>query len=139
MSVEQLEQQANGTPPEAPEAPRYDKTAWTGKPSLKEEDVYVESLDAWVRVRELTAATLTRIAQDCTRMKGSTFTVDQTRQRVLTFSAGVVEPKFDEQEANVMAHQHGQAFNVVCGVIDELSGTSEEAVEKARRQFRPKR
>lgn len=139
MSVEQIEQQANGTVPEAAEPPRYDKAAWTGKPSLKEEDVYVESLDSWVRVRELTAATLTRIAQECTHVKGSTFKVDQTRQRVLTFAAGIIEPKFDEHEANVLAHEHGQAFNVVCGVIDELSGTSEEAVEKARQRFRPKR
>lgn len=129
------ESEPNGTSEQA----HYDKSAWTTGATLTVEDVYVEPLDTYVKVRELTAGQVASISERCTLMKNGQIKVDQTRQRVLTFSAGCVEPKFDEQEANALAHKHGRAFSVVVGVIDALSGTDEEAVEKARRRFRPRR
>ena len=120
--------------------PQLDKSSWlNGATDLEETDVLVESLGGTVRVRALSAGDLARITDQCLSMKGDVAKVDSQRMGVLKFATGVIEPKFDEAEANVISHRFGKAFSLVVGVIDELSKASEEDIAKAQRRFRPRR
>lgn len=139
MSADQLEQTQNGAGQPLDE-PSYDKGSWlNGATDLEEQDVYVDGPDAWVKVRGLSAGQQARITDQCLSMKGDVAKVDSQRMAVLKFKEGVIEPSFDEQEANVINHQFGKAFSLVVAVIDELSKASEEDIAKAQRRFRPRR
>lgn len=134
-----VEAQSNGVA-EVIEQPKFDKAKWLMGPSdLVEQEVWIDHLNDAVKVRGLTAGQQGSISEQCTTLKGQKITVDQTRIKVLTFSMGVVEPYFDEHEANQIAHKFGGAFELVVGVINAISGATEEDIEKARRRFRPRR
>lgn len=142
MSVEQIEQASNGhvEATEVIDQPRLDKQSWlNGATDLEEAEVHVEAVGDSVKIRALSAGQLARIQSQCLSMKGDVAKVDSQRMGVLKFCAGVVEPKFDEQEANVISHQFGPSFSLVLQAIDELSGASEEDVQRAMRRFRPRR
>lgn len=139
MSVEQLDAQ-NGAVPEVVDAPTFAKDSWlSGATDLEEADVFVEAVGTHVKVRALSAGQLASIQDRCLSMKGDTAKVDSARMAVLKFATGVIEPTFDENEANVVAHKFGKSFSLVVGVIDELSKASEEDIAKAARRFRPGR
>lgn len=139
MSVEQIEQQANGTP-DIIDQPKFDKAAWlNGATDLEEGEVYIEALDDSVKVRGLSAGQLATIQDQCLVMKGETMKLDTQQMDVMKFCAGVIEPKFSRDEANVISHRFGTSFSLVVSVINEISKASEEDVQKARRRFRPKR
>ena len=141
MSLDQLEAPPNGAvPDDVVEQPRFDKQSWlSGATDLEETEVYIEALNDSVKVRALSAGQLARITDQCLSMKGDVAKVDSQRMGVLKFVAGVIEPKFDENEANVINHRFGRAFSLVVGVIDEISKASEEDIAKAQRRFRPGR
>lgn len=131
---------SNADNPDVVAAPRFDKTSWlTGATDLEEGEIYIEAVGDTVRVRALSAGQLARIQDQCLSMKGETAKVDSQRMAILKFVAGVIEPKFDEQEANVIAHRFGKAFSLVVDLIDEVSKASEEDVAAARARFRPRR
>lgn len=117
----------------------FSKEAWGGQSVLKEVDMPVEALNTWVRIRELSAAKVAEINDEVTTIKGQRLKYDQKRRAVLTFAAGVVEPAFTVDEANVLQHQHGSAFTVVVSAIDDLSGSGDDALEAAKKRFRPRR
>jgi hypothetical protein len=120
--------------------PRLSKESWlNGATDLEEAEVYVEAVQDHVKIRALSAGQLARIQSQCLSMKGDAAKVDTQRLGVLKFTAGVTEPKFSEQEANVISHKFGRSFELVLKAIDELSGASEEDVNRAMRRFRPGR
>lgn len=137
--VEELEAGLNGQP-DVIDQPKLDKQSWlNGATDLEEAEVYVEAVSDHVRIRALSAGQLARIQSQCLSMKGDSAKVDTQRLGVLKFTAGVIEPVFDEQEANVISHQFGPSFELVLKAIDELSGASEADVSAAMRRFRPRR
>ena len=142
MSTDQLEENvANGRADDAViDQPTFDKDRWMSGPSdIVEDEVYVESLNTYVKVRGLTAGQLARIQDQCLTMKGDMMKIDSQRMAALKFAAGVKEPQFNEQEANYIEHTFGPAFSLVVGVFDDISKASEEDVQKARNRFRPRR
>lgn len=139
MSTDQLTDVAEGNG-HVLDQPKFDKQSWlTGATDLQEGEVYVEAINDSVKVRGLTAGQLASIQTQCTTMKGSTLKFDAGRAEVLRFAAGVVEPQFSEEEANVIAHRFGESFSLIVSVIDEISRASEEDVAKAKARFRPRR
>lgn len=131
----------NGSPADdIIDAPKFDKGSWLGGATdLEEAEVYVEAVDASVKVRALSAGQLASIQDQCLSMKGDVAKIDSHRMQVLKFVAGVIEPKFDENEVNTIAHKFGRSFSLVVGVIDEISKATEEDIQKAKRRFRPRR
>jgi hypothetical protein len=119
--------------------PVFSKEAWTSGPSDIVDDVIDLDGGRSVRVRSLTAGQQARISEMCSHVKGQVVTVDQTRIKALKFSYGVVEPSFDEYEAYGMVDKFGHDVELVVGVIDLISGATEEEIEKAKRRFRPRR
>jgi len=118
------------------EKPTFSKDAWNGQAVLQEVEMPVDALGTWVRIRELTAAKVSEISDAVTTIKGQRLRYDQKRRAVLTFAAGVIEPEFTVDEANVLQHQHGAAFTLVVSAIDEISGSGDEALEAAKQRFR---
>lgn len=116
--------------------PVFSKDAWNGQSVLREVEMPVEALGTWVCIRELSAAKVSEISDAVTTIKGQRLKYDQSRRAVLVFAAGVIEPAFTVDEANVLQHQHGSAFTLVVSAIDELSGSGDEALEKAKQRFR---
>jgi len=145
MNTLGIEQEAspNGSdhePADVVDAPRFDKQSWLDGPGdLDEVEVHVDAIGGSVTVRALTAGQLATVQDQCLHMKNDVMKVDSQRMAVLKFARGVIEPQFTEDEANVIAHKFGRSFNLVVGVIDEISKASEEDVQKARRRFRPRR
>lgn len=142
MSVDELTAAANGAGghPDVVDQPRFDKNSWlNGATDLEECEVEVEGINDSVKVRALSAGQLARIQDQCLSMKGDVAKVDSQRMGVLKFAAGVIEPQFDEQEANVISQRFGHAFSLVVGVIDEISKATDEDIQKAKRRFRPRR
>jgi hypothetical protein len=140
IAVAEQSAEVHAQVPQAP-APTFDKERWlTGPSDIEEVVVYVESLDTSVRLHGLTAGQQARIQDQCMTIKGSTsMKIDALKMGVLKWTYGVIEPKFDENEANVIAQKYGQAFTLVVDTIDELSKASEEDVAAARSRFRPHR
>lgn len=142
MSIPELEQQAsNGrTEPEVIDQPRFDKTSWlNGATDLEEREVFVSDEQGHVRVKALSAGALATINDQCLVMKGDTMKMDTQQMGVIKFVKGVIEPTFSREEANVISHRFGPAFNLVVSVIDEISRASDEDIAKAKARFRPKR
>src|SRR5687767_14973159 len=105
--TDQLVTSTNGTGSgsDVVDQPTYDKGSWlNGATDLEEADVYVEPIQTWVKVRGLSAGEQGRITDQCLSMKGDVAKIDSQRMGVLKFAAGVVEPSFDENEANVINH-----------------------------------
>ena len=50
---------------------------------------------------------------ECLTMRNDVMSVDSVRLGNLKFAAGVINPKFDEQEANVISHKFGSSFTLV--------------------------
>lgn len=143
MSVDELTVE-NGAQPvvsgDVIDQPKFAKDSWlNGATDLDEAEVFVEAIGDSVKVRALTAGQQARIQDQCLSMKGDVAKVDSQRMAVLKFAAGVVEPKFDEQEANVISQRFGRSFSLVVGVIDDISKATDEDIQKAKRRFRPRR
>lgn len=124
-------------PIEVIDAPEKRKSSWlTGPGDLIEFDLPVDAVGDTVTVRALSAGQRHLITTETMHMAGDKMTFDATRRAVMTFAAGVVSPVFSEAEANVIAHKWGPAFDLVVEVINEISKTDDDALEKARRKFR---
>lgn len=142
--VEQIEAAPNGTantaeqpPVQVIDSPVKAKGSWLSGPGdLIEFDLDVDAVGDAVTVRALSAGQRHLITTETMHMSGDKMTFDATRRAVMTFAAGVVSPVFTEAEANVIAHKWGPAFDLVVDVINEISKTQEDALEKARRKFR---
>lgn len=142
MTVDQLEQENHAAPADVDviDQPRHAKGSWLdGASDLDEAEVFVEAVNDSVKIRALSAGQLARIQSQCLQMKGDVAKVDSQKLGVLKFAAGVIDPVFDENEANVISHKFGASFALVLAAIDELSGASEADVQKAMRRFRPRR
>lgn len=143
MSIPEITQEAgaNGSDPgiitEVVDGNLATKASWLQGPGdLIECDIDVPGVGT-VKVRSLTAGQQNLLQTECMTMKGDEIKFDTNRREAMTFAAGVVQdPPFSEQEANVIAHTWGPAFKLVVTVINEISGTQDDALEKARRKFR---
>jgi hypothetical protein len=62
-------------------------------------------------------------------------TINTSRLEILQFAHGAVEPKFSEDQAQLVAEKYGPAFKKAIAKIDELSGVDKEAIEKAADTF----
>jgi hypothetical protein len=139
MAVHQLEDSPNGVA-DVVDAPKLDKGSWLGGATdLEETEVWVDAIGDAVKVRALSAGQQAAIQDQSLSMKGDTVKVDSQRMQVLKFAAGVIEPKFNENEANQISHRFGKAFSLVVGVIDELSKAGENEIRAAQARFRPSR
>lgn len=110
------------------------KDEWLSGPDLAEQTVQLGD-GKTVRVRELTAGEQARISDLCTSIKGQRVKVDQERVQCLTFSYGCIDPKFDEHEARRIAQKTGSDFALTIGVINAISGATEEHIERAQARF----
>lgn len=117
------------------------KEAWA-KPSLKTKSVYVEELGGEVRIRELPAEYSAEVASHFEMRsvgRDSIAKVDTATMERLQFAFGVVDDDgnqlFNEDEARVVAQNHGRAFKTVIQAIDELSGTGKEDEERTAQVF----
>lgn len=139
--VQTIEQTSNGVAePEVIDRPQHSKASWlNGATDLEEAEVFIEDINDSVRIRALSAGQLATIQSQCLTMKGDVASVNSVKLGNLKFSAGVIEPRFDEDEANQISHSFGRSFSLVLAAIDELSGATEADVQKAMRRFRPKR
>jgi hypothetical protein len=125
---------------EVVEQPQYSKSSWLEGPGdLEETEVDVPGVQDAVKIRSLTARQQADIRDACLSMKGDTAKVNSARMGVLTFMRGVVEPKFNENEAEQVQRRFGRSFTLVVDAINEISQASEADVERARRRFRPRR
>lgn len=145
MSIPQIEQEVspNGSDPAAPEAqiieqPRRARETWLNGPTdLVEMDLEVPALNDSVTIRSLSAGQFSEIlnrSQVATPSGGTEIDI-QILQR-LTFMYGMVEPKFSEEETNVIAFRLGPAFTFVVEAINEISKSSPEAIARFRKRFR---
>lgn len=148
MSVSDAQNIANGvvdhpqalSSSEVVEQPSFDKTRWlTGPSDIEEQDLYVEAIDATVKIKGLTAAEAGQIQNECTVVRGDQFEFNSSRSALLTFMHGVVEPKFTEQEVNVIQHKFGPAFGLVVEAVNDISKGSPDALKQAKQRFRPRR
>lgn len=121
---------------------RSTKDSWLQGPGdLEEADVEdVPVKGETVRVRGLPAAYSNQASSEALEMKTGprgeqTATVNTEKLEVLQFAHGVIEPKFNVNEARVVAQKYGPAFKKVVAKIDELSGVDKEALEKAEARF----
>lgn len=125
---------------EVVDAPRRSKDSWLKSPGdLVELDIEIPSVGDSVKIRSLSAGQHAQIQNESMTMKGDTMRFDTHRRNILTFTMGVVEPKFSENEANVIAHKFGPAFKLVVDAIGEISESSEEAMKRVRERFRARR
>jgi hypothetical protein len=121
---------------------RSTKEAWiTGEGDLKQaevEDVPVEG--ASVLVRGLPAAYSAQASSEALEMRSTPrgdqiATVNQQRLELLQFVHGVIEPKFNVDEAAIVQEKYGPAFTKIIKAIDKLSGVDKEALVKAEARF----
>jgi hypothetical protein len=121
---------------------RSTKEAWlVGPGDLKEADVEdVPSPGMSVRVRALPAAYSNEAQSTATEVKqtpnGDTVaTINTAKLEILQFTHGVIEPKFSQAEAKIIAERYAPAWRKVIDKIDELSGLDKEAIEAANARF----
>lgn len=123
---------------------RSTKEAWlTGPGDLEEadvEDVPVPGMS--VRVRGLPAqysneASSKALEYRATPQGDQVATINTGTMEVLQFTYGVIDPKFSEPEARIIAQRFGPAFRRVIEKIDELSGVDKEAIKQANTHFQP--
>jgi hypothetical protein len=93
-----------------------------------------------VKVRGLAASFSNRAISDALEMKqtpkgDSISTVNTERLEILQFMHGVIEPKFSEPQARIVAEKYGPAFKRVVAEVDRLSGMDKESVEAAQQRF----
>ncbi len=123
--------------------PRSTKEAWLGPNAgdLREADVEdVPTKGQTVRVRGLAAAYSNQATSEALETvigpKGEqTARVNTERLEVLQFVHGVIEPKFNLDEATHISRTFGPAFKKVIAKIDELSGIDKEAIEATEARF----
>lgn len=96
-----------------------------------------------VMVRGLPAAFSNRASSEALQVKqdgrDQIASVNTERLEVIQFAQGVIEPVFDEDEAQKIAEKYGPAFNKVIAEIDRLSGVDKEALAEASTRFQPGR
>jgi hypothetical protein len=121
---------------------RSTKDSWLQGPGdLKEADVEdVPVPGETVRVRGLPAAYSNQAQSEALELKTDRHgeqlaTVNTARLEVLQFTHGVVDPVFNEGEAQAVSEKFGPAFKKVIAKIDELSGVDKEAIENAQATF----
>ncbi len=146
MSTQQIEQEAGSNGHEQEpivviDSPVRSKRSWLDGPGdLVEMDLDVPGLGDGVKIRALSAGQWATIQNESMTMKGDTMRFDSHRRQVLTFMYGVIEPgDLSEEDVNVIAHKWGSAFKFVADAITEISGSSEEAMERVRARFRARR
>lgn len=93
-----------------------------------------------VRVRALPAAYSNQASSEALEMKTTArgeqiATVNTGKLEVLQFAHGVIDPRFNVEEAQIVATKYGPAFRKVIEKIDELSGIDKEALEQATATF----
>jgi hypothetical protein len=145
VSVPEITQQAttNGHSDDEPvviDQPAKAKSSWLDGPGdLVEDDLEVPGLGDSVRIRSLNAGEFAMVQNESMTMKGDTMRFDTHRRQVLTFKHGVIEPRFSEDEVNVIAFKWGAAFRFVVDAINEISQSSDDDLKRVRARFRPRR
>jgi hypothetical protein len=88
-----------------------------------------------LRVRALSAHAATAVVQGNVRMVKGQPNVDIAAVQIAKFERGVIQPKFTTEQVRKLHRTAGQSFTKVVGVIDEISGMSDEAEEEAEASF----
>jgi hypothetical protein len=121
---------------------RSTKESWLQGPGDVQEavveDVPVEGES--VLVRGLPAAYSNRAQSEAleliTGRRGEqSATVNTAKLEVIQFAAGCVEPKFSEQEAEIIAQKYGPGFKKVISEIDRPSGVTQAKAETVQATF----
>lgn len=98
------------------------------KGSLKEDDV-LNVFGGKVRVRELSAAQMSRIQQDSVSGVGRTARISLAKMEKLQFLHGVTRPKYTPEDVERLHRNSGSDFAKVIAAIDEMSGTGKDKDE----------
>lgn len=105
-----------------------DILAWQ---DLVDEEVFVPEWGGTVKVRGLTRAQVYQMQKDATVGK----TVDGQRSDMLMLVAGIVEPKFTEDQGAQLMGKSAGATQRLLDAIMRLSGMGGEAAAAADRSF----
>jgi hypothetical protein len=107
-----------------------------GSSDLKEEDLYLDSLEMWVRIRALAGAYSNEALSKAYEVKmvqgrggrqEQTSHLDTQRLEELQVLHGLVIPKFATlQEVREFAQRNGPAWQKLTKAIQDLSGLSDE-------------
>jgi hypothetical protein len=103
-------------------------------PSDLEERV-VEAFGGTVRVRALSAHAAAAVVQGNVKVVRGNPDVNIAAVQIAKFERGVIEPKFTHEQVVKLHRTAGSSFTKVVGVIDEISGMTEDAEEEADATF----
>lgn len=110
-----------------------------GASDLREEEVYVETLDGSVVVRGLGAAFSNDAQSQALEMKtiGNTqiASVNTALLEEIQIHHGLIDPKLSREEVRGFMERCGPAVRVIADKIDELSGVDKKAIEDANARF----
>lgn len=101
-------------------------------------DLEERDVEVWggkVRVRGLTVAQAARIHQGNVKVVRGNPDVNIAAVQIAKFELGVVKPKLTHDQVVTLHKTSGAGFTRVVGVIDELSGMSEEELRDAQQEF----
>jgi hypothetical protein len=102
---------------------------------ITEKEIEVPEWDCSVKIRSFTAAQATAIRQQGLSFQGEETKVAWGEMEIMQFQQGVVEPRFDEDQARQLHLTSGRGFARVIEALDELSNIDKEALAKAREEF----
>lgn len=103
---------------------------------LEEADVH--AYGGKVRVRELSAAESAKVQQAAvkTTRGGQGFQMSIPDAEILKFQLGMIAPRItDHSQAMRLYQKSGRDFRAILAKIDELSGTTDDALEDAKASF----
>lgn len=98
---------------------------------LAEETVEVPEWGGAVKVKGLTRSQVHELGRKA--MVGKE--ISSERADMLLLVAGIVEPKFTEDQASILMQKSARATQRIVDVLNELSGMTKEAVAAADRSF----
>jgi hypothetical protein len=102
---------------------------------LVEDVIEIPEWDCSVRIRSLTQARTAKIQQNSIDQTGAKPTIDFGALQKGQFLHGVIEPKFNPQEVNVLHQKSGPGFGRVITALDKISGTDPKAVKETLEAF----
>lgn len=97
---------------------------------VKGESVKIRALSATVANGANSSAVTTTEVRGKQEMR-----VDGVKLDIIKFCHGVVEPKFNMEQATLVSGKYGPAFNKVVTAINDLSGISEESIKETEARF----
>jgi len=110
-----------------------------GASDLREEEIYVDTLDGEVVVQGLGAAASNEAQSQALEMKtiGDTqiASINTALLEEIQLFHGLKEPRLSREEVRGFMERCGPAVRMIVGKIDELSGVDKKAIEDATARF----